>query len=221
MEYISSLGSFAEKGGIFIYPIILCSIFGVAIFLQKLWFLRSSKVVPKIFLNRFYSLLNEQRYHEAENICRENDSTIARIGETALQYVFKDRGQLEDRVEETGQKETLELGRYIEALGAVSNVSTLLGLLGTISGMIKIFNVISTKDIVNPPALAGGISEALYTTALGLTVAIPAFIAYKFLSGRYEELITMLEHETNRITEHLKSLNINSTGGRSAEENQA
>ena len=103
----------------------------------------------------------------------------------------------------------------------MSNVSTLLGLLGTIAGMIKIFNVISTKDIVNPPALAGGISEALYTTALGLTVAIPAFIAYKFLSGRYEELITSLEHETNRITEYLKSLDIKTTGGKSAEKDQA
>ena len=220
MEYFSSIGSFAEKGGIFIYPIILCSIFGVAIFIQKLWYLRSSKVVPRVFLSHFYSLLNEQRYHEAENICRQNDSSIARIGQTALQYAFAENEQLEDRVEETGQKETMELGRYIEALGAVSNVSTLLGLLGTIAGMIKIFNVISTKDIVNPPALAGGISEALYTTALGLTVAIPAFIAYKFLSGRYEELITSLEHETNRITEYLKSLDIKTTGGKSAEKDQ-
>lgn len=211
MDYVNSFGLFANKGGIFIYPIIICSIFGLAIFFQKMWYLRNSKVVPVEFLDRFYRLLNENRFDEARSICRENGSSIAKIGDTALEYAFSHNEQIEDRIEETGQKETLELGRYIEALGAVSNVSTLLGLLGTIAGMIKIFNVISTQDIVNPPALAGGISEALYTTAFGLTVAIPAFIAYKYVSGRYEELITILEQEANRITEFFKSANIKNT----------
>lgn len=220
MEYLNSFSGFAGKGGIFIYPIIACSVFGLAIFLQKMWYLRSSKVIPRAFLNRFYALLNENRFEEARSICRESDSSIARIGDTALEYAFADSAQIEDRIEETGQKETLELGRYIEALGAVSNVSTLLGLLGTIAGMIKIFNVISTQDIVNPPALAGGISEALYTTAFGLTVAIPAFIAYKYTSGRYEELITLMEQEANRITVFLKSVNTETSGGNIAEETE-
>lgn len=220
MEYLNSLGGFTGKGGIFIYPIIVCSVFGLGIFLQKMWYLRNDKVIPRSFLNRFYALLNEKRFEEARSVCHESDSSIARIGETALEYAFSDSSQVEDRIEETGQKETIELGRYIEALGAVSNVSTLLGLLGTISGMIKIFNVISTQDIVNPPALAGGISEALYTTAFGLTVAIPAFIAYKYTSGRYEELVTLLEQEANRITVFLKSEVTGQTGENVAEENK-
>lgn len=220
MEYLNSISGFAGKGGIFIYPIILCSIFGLAIFLQKMWYLRNNKVIPATFLDRFYALLSEKRFEEARNMCRENSSSIAKIGDTALEYALKDSSQIEDRIEEVGQKETLELGRYIEALGAVSNVSTLLGLLGTIAGMIKIFNVISTQDIVNPPALAGGISEALYTTAFGLTVAIPAFIAYKYTSGKYEELITLMEQEANRITVFLKSVRPGKQGEQIAEKSE-
>ena len=105
--------------------------------------------------------------------------------------------------EEAGRKESLELLRYVEGLGTISNVSTLLGLLGTISGMIKIFKVIADKPIVNPPELAGGISEALYTTAFGLLVAIPAFIAYKYLIGRADELISLMEEEGRKIMEYV------------------
>lgn len=206
MDLILAPLDIAGQGGIFIYPIILCSIFALAVFIHKLWHLRPEKVVPVSFLERFYTMLNQKKYDEAKSICRENGSSIARIGDVALHYAFTDRSQIEDRVVETGQKETMELKRYIEALGAVSNVSTLLGLLGTIAGMIKIFSVISTEDIVNPPALAGGISEALYTTALGLTVAIPAFIAYKYISGRYDELATHFEQEAGRITEYIKTI---------------
>ena len=104
---------------------------------------------------------------------------------------------------ETGRKEAQALGRYIVGLGAISNASTLLGLLGTISGMIKIFQVISEQPIVNPPSLAGGISEALYTTAFGLLVAIPAFIAYKYTLGKADGLISDMEQEGRRIMEEI------------------
>ena len=108
-------------------------------------------------------------------------------------------------MEGAGRREALELGRYIEGLGAISNASTLLGLLGTISGMIKIFSVISENTIVDPASLAGGISEALYTTAFGLLVAIPAFIAYKYLIGRSEEFVNELEDEGRRIIEEMST----------------
>lgn len=201
MEFTSSLSEVVSKSGIFVYPIIACSVFGLAIFLQKIWQLRASNVVPVSFLNLLYNHLRHGELDEAHKLCVNNNSSISKIAEYAIESHSSQKDELNDKVEQIGQRESIELGRYIEGLGAVSNVSTLLGLLGTISGMIKIFNVISLKDIVNPPALAGGISEALYTTALGLTVAIPAFIAYKYISGRYEELVTVLEQESKKITE--------------------
>ncbi len=205
MGNAGSLTTLLSKGGIFIYPIIMCSVFGLAVFLHKLWYLRKNKVVPESFLKRFYDLLSKGNIKEARSLCLENGSSIARIGALALNHLYEDIHNVKSVIEEEGQKEVLDLGRYIEALGTISSVSTLLGLLGTISGMIKIFNVISTQTIVNPPTLAGGISEALYTTAFGLAVAIPTFIAYKYLSGRYEELVTFLEHETNRLMEIISS----------------
>ncbi len=192
-----------EKGGIFMYPILLSSIVGLGIFLQKMWMLRPKKVIPDNFLGQLYRLLSQGKLTEAEAYARANDSSAARIAVTALENSDKPLDDLAENIEEAGRKEALDLLRYIEGLGAISNVATLLGLLGTISGMIKIFDVIALKPIVNPPELAGGISEALYTTAFGLMVAIPAFIAYKYAAGKADELIALMEEEGRRILEYI------------------
>lgn len=191
------------KGGIFMYPILLSSIVGLGIFLQKMWILRPKKVIPDNFLGQLYRLLSQGKLTEAEAYARANDSSAARIAVTALENSDKPVDDLAENIEEAGRKEALDLLRYIEGLGAISNVATLLGLLGTISGMIKIFDVIALKPIVNPPELAGGISEALYTTAFGLMVAIPAFIAYKYAAGKADELIALMEEEGRRILEYI------------------
>lgn len=192
-----------QKGGFFVYPIILCSIVGLAIFLQKMWILRSKNIIPELFLDQIYSFLSQGKLGEAEVYARANNSSISRIALTALENSDKPREELREEIEEAGRKETLELMRYTEGLGTISSVSTLLGLLGTISGMIKIFNVIADKPIVNPPELAGGISEALYTTAFGLLVAIPAFIAYKYIVGRADEYISLMEEEGRKVMEYI------------------
>ena len=192
-----------QKGGFFVYPIILCSVIGLAIFLQKMWILRSKNIIPELFLEQLYSFLSQGKLDEAEVYARANNSSIARIALAALESSEKPKEELREEIEEAGRKETLELMRYTEGLGTISSVSTLLGLLGTISGMIKIFKVIADKPIVNPPELAGGISEALYTTAFGLLVAIPAFIAYKYIVGRAEELISLMEEESRKIMEYI------------------
>lgn len=199
MSWENSVVEFMEKGGIFMYPILLCSIVGLSIFLQKMWTLRAKRVIPEEFLNDLYRLISMRKIGEATVLSRANGSSIARIASAALINSDKSKEELKEEIEEAGRKEALELGRYIEGLGAISNVSTLLGLLGTISGMIKIFKVISEQPIVNPPSLAGGISEALYTTAFGLLVAIPAYIAYKYTSGKADALTSEMEEEGRRI----------------------
>ncbi len=203
MDFETGVFGLLQKGGFFVYPIILCSIVGLAIFLQKMWILRSKNVIPEQFLEQLYSFLSQGKLGEAEVYARANNSSISRVALAALENSDKPKEELREDIVEAGLKESLELTRYVEGLGAISNVSTLLGLLGTISGMIKIFNVIAEKPIVNPPELAGGISEALYTTAFGLVVAIPAFIAYKYIIGKTDELIFLMEEEGRKIMEYV------------------
>ncbi|MDA2919534.1 MotA/TolQ/ExbB proton channel family protein [Desulfobacterota bacterium AH_259_B03_O07] len=203
MDWESSFIEFIKKGGIFIYPIILCSIIGLSIFLQKVWMLRTKRTIPEQFIRTLYELITLGKFSDARVLSRTSDSAIARIASVALENADKSKQELKEKIEESGRKEASELGRNIEGLGAISNVSTLLGLLGTISGMIKIFGVISEQPIVSPPSLAGGISEALYTTAFGLSVAIPAFIAYKYTSGKAEEIAAELEEEGMNIMEEI------------------
>ena len=205
MDFTDLIAQIIHKTGIFIYPLLITSIFGLAVFLQKIWQLRTSNTIPEKFLNLLYNYLDPGELKEASVLCSENKSSISRIASAAIDARNSEKELLEERVEQAGQNEAIDLARYIEGLGSVSTVSTLLGLLGTIAGMIKIFSVISTEDVINPPALAGGISEALYTTAIGLFIAIPAFISYKYISGRYEELISILEQESKRIVELIKN----------------
>jgi len=201
MDFTETVSQIIQKSGLFIYPLILCSIVGLAIFIQKFWQLRDKNILPERFLELLYNFLNQGEIKEAALLCHENSSSISRIAAAGINSRTSEKEELIELLEQAGQNEAIDMGRYIEGLGAISTVSTLLGLLGTISGMIKIFSVISTQDIVNPPALAGGISEALYTTAIGLSIAIPAFIAYKYIAGRYEELVTTLEQESKKIAE--------------------
>jgi len=202
-ELNSEIIEIIRKAGIFVYPIFLCSIVGLSIFLQKMWILRTNKILPDIFLDRLYTYLSKNKFSEALNLATLNNSSIARIAYAALQKNGSSKEQIKESMEGAGRREAGELSRYIEGLATISNVSTLLGLLGTISGMIKIFSVISENTIVDPSSLAGGISEALYTTAFGLLVAIPAFIAYKYLVGRSDEFVNELEDESKRIMEEM------------------
>jgi len=203
MDLDTGVVDLIRKAGIFAYPIILCSVVGLAIFIQKMWTLRTKKVIPEKFLDHFYGLMVQGKTGDAQVYARSNDSAVSRIAVAALENSERPKEELREEIEEAGRKEANDLVRYNEGLGAVSNVSTLLGLLGTISGMIKIFRVIADKPIVNPPELAGGISEALYTTAFGLLIAIPAFIAYKYLNGRADDYISLLEEEGRKILDYI------------------
>ncbi len=190
------------KTGFFFYPIALCSIVGTTLFIEKFYFLRESKVVPPE-TGQFLSLLEKKEFNGVRVLCEANNSPSARVTLVAIEAAAENKDP-EEFARRSLENESLDLYSHIEMLGAISSVSTLLGLLGTISGMIKIFGVISLDTDVNPAALAGGISEALYTTALGLCVAIPVFIAHKYLLGKYESVILHLEQSLKDIVTSLK-----------------
>jgi biopolymer transport protein ExbB len=195
---------FFIKGGIFMYPILLCSVTAVAIFFERLWTLRRNKVVPQPFVEEIETLVANGRIPDALMRCQVNRSSIARILLAGIRNFGKKREVIKEYIEEVGRHESAALERFVEALGTITGVSTLLGLLGTISGMITIFSVISAQSAVNPASLAGGISEALITTYAGLTVAIPALVMYKYLQSKTNALILEMEQHAIRLVELLK-----------------
>jgi biopolymer transport protein ExbB len=195
---------FIVKGGVFMYPIIVCSVLSLAIFLERVWSLRRKRNLPPAFLQEITGLLRENNIRKALTLCNTNGSSIARIFAVGLTNYGKKREMIKELIEEVGRREASLLGKYIESLSTIASVSTLLGLLGTIAGMIKIFSVISSESVVNPSTLAGGISEALYTTAAGLTVAIPTIVFYRYVSGKSNTLVMEMEECSVQMVELIK-----------------
>ena len=190
---------------VFVYPILACSIIALSIFLKKFYFTRDEQIVTKVFTTKLESYIKQGSFDNAITFCNNDKTIFSNIAVIAL--INKDQStiELEKIIEDEGAREIFALAKSNEMLGSLSNISTLLGLLGTISGMITVFQVISTQTVVDPPSLAGGISEALYTTAFGLLVAIPSFIGYKFLLNRINEAAMKLQTESKRLLSTLKS----------------
>ena len=195
---------FFLKGGIFMYPILLCSITALAIFVERIWNLRHSQVVPPDFVPQVEELIRRGNIPEATMLCHQDKSSIARVLLVGIRNFGKKREVIKEYLEEVGRHESASLERFVEGLGTIAGVSTMLGLLGTISGMIKIFTVVSSQSVVNPASLAGGISEALITTYAGLTVAIPTIVMYKYLQSKTSALILEMEEHSMRLAELLQ-----------------
>lgn len=203
MDFSTNIFTIFQRGGYFMYPILLSLILGLGIFLMKMRSLRLKKAIPDDFLKHLYRLLSQGRLSEAQVYSRANDSPIARVATAATENADREKYELYEEIEEAEEKESYGFLRNIEGLGAISNAATLLGLMGTISGMTKIFDVISGKTSVNPSDLSGGVHEALYATGFGLLVAILAFIAYKYTAGKADDLISLMEEEGRKMLEYI------------------
>ena len=195
---------FFIKGGVFIYPILLCSITALAIFLERLWSLRRSRVIPPAFVMKLEDLIRNEKISDASLLCQNNKSSMARVLLVGIRHFGRNRELIKEKLEEVGRQESSALENICDALGTIAGISTLLGLLGTISGMIKIFSVISTQTVINPGSLAGGISEALVTTYAGLSVAIPTIIMHKYLQAKTKNLVLKMEEHSARMVDFLK-----------------
>ncbi len=195
---------FFTKGGIFMYPILLCSITALAIFIERLWNLRWKHVIPQDFIGDVEQFIRREKIPDAALICQQNPSSMARILLVGIKNFGRKREVIKEYLEEVGRQESASLERFVEGLGTIAGVSTLLGLLGTISGMIRVFSVISTQTVINPASLAGGISEALITTYAGLSVAIPTLVMYKYLQSKTQTLILQMEEHSIRLVDLLK-----------------
>ncbi|MFZ7111082.1 MAG: MotA/TolQ/ExbB proton channel family protein [Desulfatiglandales bacterium] len=195
------------KGGMFIYPIILCSIIALGVFLERLWLLRRSRVIPKDFVFNVEELLKKKKISDAMFLCQGDDSSIANIFFAGLKNASRGMWLVKEAIEDRGGREAVSLSKHVGILSTIANLTPLLGLLGTVSGMIRTFNVISVQGVGNPAPLAGGIAEALITTASGLCVAIPTLVCYRILKDKADSLIFEMEENSIRLVEIIEQYN--------------
>ena len=195
------------NGGFLMYPIAFCSVLALGIFLERLWSLRERKIIPKDYLIAVEDLIGRRKIHDAMILCRRDNSSMAAIIFEGIRNSSRGREAVKDAVEGIGRQEAAKLERYVGVVGTVAAISPLLGLLGTVTGMIKAFNVISTNGVGNPSSLAGGISEALITTAAGLIVAIPAYVMYRYLMSKVDRIILSMEKYSLHLVDLLEEKN--------------
>lgn len=193
-----------HDGGWMMYPIALCS-FGLTVFAFERWIaLRRSRVVSRPFVNRILEQLQQQLIDrdEAIELCEKSGSPMSKIMLAALRRYGRPAVEVEQAVLDTGERETNYMRRNMRAILAISNLTPLLGLLGTVLGMIQSFNDISNSQAMGrPELLAGGISQALLTTAAGLLVAIPAYAVYIFFVARIDSLVIEMDAYAQRLVD--------------------
>lgn len=184
---------FLRAGGPIMVPLLGCSVLAVAILVERLINLRESKVLPEEEVAHLQSLIDDGLFERAEEYCHSRPGPLTNIIASALENRDEDRDFIRAVVRDVGRQEVPRLERYLGVLGTVVSISPLLGLLGTVMGMIEVFQVVSAQGVGQAGALAGGISEALITTATGLGIAIPALAAYNWLVSRAESLVLEME----------------------------
>jgi len=192
-------------GGPVMVPIALCSLIGLTTFIERMWSLRRSSVMPEALTREVHELARQKRWDDVLTRCRTFNAPVARLTEAVIVHRNCSHVVLKERVEEIGRREAAALERYLPILGTVASVAPLLGLLGTVGGMIVTFQVIETQGVQDVSDLAGGISQALITTFAGLCVGIPALVANRYLLTRVDGYLLELEASASGIMEHLDS----------------
>ena len=194
---------FVNAGGWMMLPILLCSVVATALVVERFWSLQKRRITPDNLVAQVWQwahagVLDDKRIHAL----REG-SPLGRVLAAGLVNRDHDRMVMKDSIEEVGRHVIYELSRYLNTLGTIASIAPLLGLLGTVIGMIKVFAAITAQGVGDASILAGGISEALITTAAGLSVAIPTLMFYRYFLGRVEGFVVAMEQEALKLVEVL------------------
>ena len=199
-----NLLSVMVDGGPIMYPIGLCSFILLIFVFERLISLRKGRIIPRPFVKRFLEQLRDGNLdrEKAIALCEENRSPVAVVFAAAVKKWGRTSVEVEQAILDAGERVTNQLRKYLRLFSGISQIAPLLGLLGTVLGMIEAFNAISTANAMGQrELLAGGIAQALLTTAAGMFVAIPALLAYLFFVSRIDMLITEIDHLGQQIVE--------------------
>jgi biopolymer transport protein ExbB len=204
----TDLGKIVHDAGPLMYAILLCSFLLVAFLLERTVSLRRRRVIPKPFVTRFLQQLREGQLdrQQALDLCEENGSPVARVFAGAVRKWGRPGVEVEQGVIDAGERVTNGLRRYLRVFYGVATVGPLLGLMGTVLGMIQTFNAIATGDAVGKSEmLAGGIAKALLNTAGGLAVAIPASVCYVFFASRVDRLVVEIDKQAQEVVNEISA----------------
>lgn len=192
-------------GGWLMLPIILCSVVAIAVSIERYWTLNPQKIVPRHQLGEVWSWIQQSELDSDKLRELRRSSKLGRILAAGLSNSRHGRDVMKDSIEEAASQVIHEMERYVGMLGTIAAVAPLLGLLGTVFGMISVFNAIMLEGSGNASVLAGGISQALITTAAGLCVAIPAMMSHRFFQRRIDTLVVTMEQEAIKLVDALHS----------------
>jgi len=194
-----------QAGGWLMVPILLCSVIAAAICVERFWTLRTAQIAPRNLLAQVWDWIKNNDMDSRKLRELRLGSPLGQILAAGITNHRRGREQMKEAIEEVANHVVHEMERYLNTLGTVAAIAPLLGLLGTVIGMIKVFTSIKLEGTGNAALLAGGISEALITTAAGLTVAIPSLFFYRFFQRRVDELVISMEQEALKLVEVLNS----------------
>ncbi len=199
MEYLISI---FQKGGPLMYPLLLLGVLSIAFIIERFYSLSYKKVIPQKEIDSIFLYLKEGRFTEAITTAKVSQSLATKIVANVLDFYMNGRRKKEDlelAAEEIARVEIPKLESYINLLGAIAAISPLLGFLGTVTGMIQVFEALSIEGLTNPTILSSGISQALITTAFGLTIAIPSLAAYWYFKSKLNAMVSYLENIINEL----------------------
>lgn len=195
----TDLGTWLAKGGLVMVPLLLCSILGLAIILAKLLQLRQRKIIRPTIVNLLHSIDSPDDIDVVLRVCQDQQGPFANIIVAGLQNRDLSPDGIREILEDKGRQESRTLEHGLVALDTIAVIAPLLGLLGTVLGMVDVFNELASADQIHASQLSGGISKALITTVVGLCVGIPALVAHNYLLSKVEELSFGIEENLNLL----------------------
>ncbi|MGB3919143.1 MotA/TolQ/ExbB proton channel family protein [Thiothrix litoralis] len=189
------------SGGVMMFPLILSSVIALAIIIERFLSLRVNRVVPASDIERARKLAGINKLSDVQVDELRNGSLLGRVLATGLESRELPRHIMKENVEEAGRHVVQELERYLPALGTIITIAPMMGLLGTVLGMIGVFSAINTAGVGNPQQMAGGISEALVTTVVGLLIAITTLVFERYFKAKVDGFVAVMEREALRLIE--------------------
>ncbi len=192
-----------KAGGWLMFPLFACSVIAIAIIAERFWSLQTKRIAPPELITQIWQWLRYNQVDKDRIKSLQNNSPLGRILAAGLAERNAPRDITKESIEDTGRHVTALMEKNLNTLGTIAAISPLIGLLGTVVGMIKVFAAITTSGVGNPETLAGGISEALITTAAGLVVAIPSVIFYRYFRGKINRLVVNMEEQAMQLIEIL------------------
>ncbi|PLX80474.1 MAG: MotA/TolQ/ExbB proton channel family protein [Desulfuromonas sp.] len=192
-----------RQGGPLMWPLLGCSVLALGIFLTKLLYFARLRSDAAGLFREVIGLVQNGEFSDAATLCQRSASPLAKVTSAVLRLKGQSRDQIKTIAKEVAGRESGPLERYLGLLSTIATISPLIGLLGTVLGMIQAFHVIAEQGVGTPATLGGGISQALLTTAAGLSVAIPTILAHRYLNDRMQRLIVDLEEYVLRVVDQV------------------